>query len=184
MTEVSAHDVAREIRDRLPGVGDVVVQKLLYYCQGWHAAWTGLPMFSELIEAWSMGPVIADVWHDVNKGRPLPPPRDLDAEALGTVGYVVARYGHLYGKDLIKLTHAEAPWLDASQNDWVQNPTITVKALITFFRGEQSDTDELARAALLDPEYQAFAETAKKRTTSTGAPDDPARIRERIASLR
>ena len=57
---VSAHDVAREIRQQLPRVGILKLQKLLYYCQGWYIAWTDAPLFGEQIEAWANGPVVAD----------------------------------------------------------------------------------------------------------------------------
>jgi Protein of unknown function (DUF4065) len=56
---LSAHDVARELRQRLPYAGDVKIHKLAYYCQGWHVAWTGEPMFREAVEAWTNGPVVA-----------------------------------------------------------------------------------------------------------------------------
>ena len=48
---LSAHDVARELRQRLPDPGDVKIHKLAYYCQRWHLARTGEPMFPEAIEA-------------------------------------------------------------------------------------------------------------------------------------
>ena len=57
----SAHDVAREVRSLLPSAGRVKVQKLLYYCHGWHLAFTGNPMFSERVEAWELGPVVPAV---------------------------------------------------------------------------------------------------------------------------
>ena len=56
MPTLSAHSVAVELRHRLPGVGVKKLHKLLYYCQGHHLATFGLPLFSESISAWDMGP--------------------------------------------------------------------------------------------------------------------------------
>jgi len=49
---LSAHDVTRELRARLPRAGGTKVQKLLYYSQGWHVTLTGARLFDEPIEAW------------------------------------------------------------------------------------------------------------------------------------
>ena len=114
MKRVSAHDVAAEIRSRLSNPGVVKVHKLLYYCQAWHVVSTGEPLFTEDIQAWANGPVVADFWHDEDKHRNPPPARSLDSEGLATIAYVITRYGHLSGADLIRLTHNEAPRLDAS----------------------------------------------------------------------
>jgi uncharacterized phage-associated protein len=129
---VSAHDVAREIRLRKPDVGTLKLQKLLYYCQGWYLAWTGNALFGEKIEAWANGPVVADLWHAENKGRPTPAARQLDPRANEIVDYVLARYGSLSGSELKQLTHTEAPWLDASETD-AYNPEISPFALTRFF---------------------------------------------------
>lgn len=124
---VSAHDVAREIRDRLPSVGRVKVHKLLYYCQGWHLTWTGKPLFREPIEAWSNGPVIADFWADEQHDRGVPPPQTLSAEQQSIVDYVLERYGRMTGKQLITMTHSEDPWRDVSESE---DPWVTATQLI------------------------------------------------------
>ncbi len=38
------------------------LQKVLYYCQGWHLALLGEPLFRQPIEAWKNGPVVRDVY--------------------------------------------------------------------------------------------------------------------------
>ena len=62
--EPSAAAVAGEVRRRKPGIGKVKLHKLLYYVQGYHLAWEGCPAFTEDIEAWEMGPVVAGLWSD------------------------------------------------------------------------------------------------------------------------
>ncbi|MGH9165108.1 MAG: Panacea domain-containing protein, partial [Acidimicrobiales bacterium] len=138
MAPVSAHDVARELRGRLPGLGAVGLHKLLYYCQGWHLAHTGRVLFSEPVEAWANGPVVASLWRcEAHEDRPRPERRILEPEALATVGYVVSRYGNLTPQQLIDLTHEEDPWRDVSlSNDESFDQRITVEDMQLFFESE------------------------------------------------
>lgn len=145
MSTVSAHDIARELRARVPNAGDVQTQKWCYYAQGWHLAWTGNALFREPIEAWELGPVVADMWHDEKQGRPKPPPMDLDDDALVTVGFVVSRYGKLSGRELITLTHDEGPWRNATDNGLKLNAEITHDELRIWF---ESDPDQLELRSL------------------------------------
>jgi uncharacterized phage-associated protein len=139
----SAHDVAAELRRRLPRHGLMRIHKLLYYVQGWHLAWRREPAFAETIEAWANGPVVGEVWR-VERHRPedAPPPRPLPDSVIATVEYVVERYGHLSTDQLIEQTHREAPWHDASLED-ARNPQLTHEALRRWF---ESDDDLLRRA--------------------------------------
>jgi uncharacterized phage-associated protein len=132
---ISAHDVARELRDRLPDLGIVKLHKLLYYCQAWFLAWAEIPMFREQIEAWDNGPVVADLWHDEDKQRPAPQAQDLTNEMLVVLGYVVSRYGHLSGRELIDLTHAEPPWQFAYEP--AANVVIWHEDMTRYFRKDE-----------------------------------------------
>jgi uncharacterized phage-associated protein len=146
---VSAHDVAAELRrrfDRDPGV--VKVHKLLYYVQGWHLAWAGEPLFRERIEAWANGPVVADLWHDEKKERARPTGRALAGPHLATIDYVMDRYGRYSGKDLIRRTHDEDPWREASEadaNGWgFESPEIAHESLRRWF---ENDDEFVAKTA-------------------------------------
>jgi uncharacterized phage-associated protein len=99
-------DVAALIRQRLPGVGKMKLQKLLYYCQAWSLAWDGVPLFAGRIEAWKDGPVQPDVWRGVGEGRP----DTLTVVQLATIDAVLGAYGAKSGDWLSKLTHNEKPW--------------------------------------------------------------------------
>jgi uncharacterized phage-associated protein len=186
---VSAHDVAREIRRLVPDVGDVKLHKLLYYCQGWHLSWLGTPMFAEPIEAWANGPVIADLWRDEKHGRPCPAERPLDESALGTLHFVLSRYGRLSGRELIHLTHGEDPWIEVSERfdagDWF-NQEIRHDALKIFFAGDEevSSIAALADRAFADPGIRDLVEKAAERSRKVEPTrDDPSEIRERLAAL-
>jgi uncharacterized phage-associated protein len=148
MAMVSAHDVAREIRERDPDAGSLKVHKLLYYCQGWHLALNGEALFAEDIEAWANGPVVADLWHDLDKGRPAPPPAPLDPRQRATIAFVCGKYRQYRGRHLIAATHAEPPWREASARaggDVGPNPVIPLDALRDFFA---TRVDPAARALL------------------------------------
>jgi len=163
---VSAHDAAREVAARLPRLGEVKLHKLLYYCQGWHLAWMGSPLFHEEIEAWANGPVVADLWRARKHGGEVPAAQDLDAAMLGTVGYVVSRYGAFSGSDLIRLTHTEDPWRDATElsgPDERCDEPIEQKALQSFFEKQAASSSELSPGALRRPRGVREAHTSAPR---------------------
>ena len=112
----SAHDIAAELRKRLPDVPTKKLHKLLYYCQAHHLAVFDSPMFSETVSAWAMGPVVGQLWWEENNGQVHEAGLVGDEAVLNTVGYVVSRCGALSGKDLEHLTHEEAPWLQANEH--------------------------------------------------------------------
>lgn len=131
---LSAHDVAEELRTLLPHIGRVQLHKLLYYAQGLHVTWTDEPLFSEEIEAWAMGPVVGSLWADERHGRARPAPRPLSGDQRELVAEVVDRFGDLTGTELIRRTHLEDPWRDASEADSdEQSPTIALAALRDWF---------------------------------------------------
>ena len=50
-------DVSRYIVMNHGPMTTMKLQKLAYYCQAWHLAWEGEPLFAEEFEAWANGPV-------------------------------------------------------------------------------------------------------------------------------
>lgn len=180
---VSAHDVARALRARLPGIGSVKLQKLLYYCQGHHLAATGEPLFVEPLSAWDNGPVVGHLWHAENVGEPEPAPRDLTEGQLNTVGYVCSRYGGLTSTDLINMSHQESPWRRANAD---RPPGGHVRIQLDWLRayfsdeGAPGDEDEPVFA----PEQRAqmlaiAAQRQGKRSKPDAVEDILARLRAR-----
>jgi len=176
---VSAHAIAAALRERLPNLAAVKLQKLLYYCQGHHLAHFGEPLFSETISAWDMGPVVPSVWHEDRQGPP-PEERDmvrppLDEAALNTVGYIVSRYGVMTGRELSILSHGEAPWQRANERresggsarielDWIK--LYFQEAELADREGEaQFDPAEIAEIA------SGAVERARQREGQTATPD-------------
>ena len=168
----TARDVAAAIRDHCgtdPGV--TKVHKLLYYSQAWHCVWTGEPLFSDTIEAWNNGPVVADLWREEKRASMTPDPLPLADVERRTVVYVVARYGDRYGTQLVGDTHQEDPWQNAK--DQYQNAPITLESLEAFFSMD-SAADQ---AWYWDTEWQAGmaeaeAELEGDHTTISESPDE------------
>lgn len=140
---VSAHDIAAELRTRYPGLPTKKLHKLLYYCQAHHLAVFGDPLFTEAIEAWDTGPVVADLWANEKYDAPPAAPRPLGERELNTVGYTLSRYGALTGKDLEVLSHGEDPWLTANQGRNPGGRAVIKREWITaYFRGNANTEGE------------------------------------------
>lgn len=140
--------------------------KLLYYCQGYHLATCGRPLFREPVNAWDDGPIVLGVHHEDTDRRGHR--RQLDNTELSTVGFVVSRYGHHTGRELADMTHRETPWLRANEHrtpggwaridqnlmrdyfrEQIGNPAVDAGALEAFLaaaaarRGEPRSVDSL-----------------------------------------
>jgi uncharacterized phage-associated protein len=180
---VSAHDIAAELRRRMPGVGTVKLHKLLYYVQGHHLAHSGEPIFRETISAYDMGPVVGALWGAERAGEQAPPRRDLDEAALNTIGYVVSRYGALTGNDLINLTHAETPWQTA---DALRAPgeraTIRTDWIMEYFRGAGAPGAGDEEQPLDAESTRRWLATVSRQPAGPGVPDTPDAIRARMTS--
>ena len=112
-------DVARYIIAHKGGrMGPVRLHKLVYYCQGWHLAWEGVPLFAEPIEAWRNGPGIPELldWHwEAAVVRAEMIPGDLhrvSAPERESIDEVLRTYGRLSTQQLIALARSEEPWLE------------------------------------------------------------------------
>lgn len=139
---VSVHDVAREIRSRLPGVGAKKLHKLCYFCQGHHLATFDAPLFTEAIQAWDMGPVVKALWVAEKVGVSAPESKDLTEAQLNTIGYVLSRYGRATGRDLEILSHNQAPWLRANETRLPQGDVLIPQTWIRdYFVGDGEETE-------------------------------------------
>jgi len=172
---VSARDIAAELRRRDPRLGLAKLHKLLYYVQGWHLAWTGDPAFEEQVEAWTNGPVVADLWREERYDSPRPhrPPR-IDDRTLAVIDYVCSRYGQKSGSQLIQMTHTEDPWQEVSQRDddtSFGTAEITPRAMRSWFEQD----DEHGR-------LKAEAERLRQEHPVSFTPADP--TPERLAAIR
>lgn len=184
---VSAHDVARELRERLPGVGVAKLHKLLYYAQGWHLVAYGAPLFREEINAWANGPVVAELWADEQHDRGRPPGQPLDGTALAAIDYVVDRYGRCSGRELIAMTHDEQPWRAIGESDdprALDNPVIAHDSLRSWFEREAEWRAHVAEVERLRQRSDVFSFAQPSNSPDLDAAVARARRGERVRHRR
>lgn len=111
------------------------LQKLLYYAQGVHLAYTENELFSDELLAWEHGPVAPRVY-DVFKGnRDIDfEPEDEDLEVFAKIQedentrnvleVVYDHYGKYSAWHLRNMTHDERPWLETDKNDIIDKNLI------------------------------------------------------------
>ena len=117
-------------------VSNLKLQKLLYYCQGFHLAITGTPLFSAIIEHWDHGPVVPESYHEYKQyGKSILPavidfdPSVIPNESRSIIDEVLKVYGQFAPWKLRDMTHNEPPWSNTSDRD-----EITHDMLIKFFK--------------------------------------------------
>jgi uncharacterized phage-associated protein len=113
-------DVARYILNKIAPCTTMKLHKLIYYSQAWSLAWEGEPLFAEDFQAWSMGPVIPELFskhHGVFKldkdffGEE--DPSALTASQRETIDIILRDYGKYNSYELSDMTHQERPWREA-----------------------------------------------------------------------
>jgi uncharacterized phage-associated protein len=104
------------------------LQKLMFYADAWHHVFFDRPLTPEPFEAWVHGPVLRSVWNEFRDVSVLTNdiPSDrirqdilqatqqrLTSDQLEFVGDLLDEYGGHTAYHLERLTHSEAPWLNA-----------------------------------------------------------------------
>lgn len=148
MKQLSAHDIAQwfvawadEIEDAV--ITPLKVQKLLYYAKGHFMDNTsGIPLFTDRMEAWSHGPVIPEVYHELKKyGKSPVDPDEFAGDDFDWDDYrdieetlieVWQRYGIYSAWALRNKTHEEEPWRK-NFKDGYANVEISDSDLKEFF---------------------------------------------------
>lgn len=108
--------------DEGDSITNLKLQKLVYYCQAWHMALYGEPLFDEPVEAWTHGPAVYSLYRRfrdygpqaIDTGQLLSDPAtDLSDHDRAHIDEVWEAYGHLSGSQLRDLSHEERPWQNA-----------------------------------------------------------------------
>jgi uncharacterized phage-associated protein len=187
-------DVADAIITSLGPMTPKKLEKLAYYSQAWHLAWHHITLFDDDIEAWAQGPVIRHLYdqharqYSVHEW-PSGDRRRLSPEQVGTIAWVVERYGRFTAEALSRMTHNEAPWLVARQglpSTARSTARIDTDLMTSFYARQQVDSETAvqlaaASAALegveLDDEWQD-----RLRKVADGALSVEDLVRSEIAS--
>ena len=130
MKQAGALDVAKYICDFQAveanlNISHLKLQKLVFYCQAFHLALHNQPLFPENVEAWTLGPVIKEIYQDykiygnsvISPSESLSEDMDtnLNGDQIATISAVLSAYGHLSAPNLVEKTHRETPWKEAFQ---------------------------------------------------------------------
>jgi len=97
------------------------IQKLLYYVQSWGLVLANSRFFNEKFQAWTHGPVLPSVYHELKKYKfnnlvTVSLSDDsikLEPHEFDVLDQVWDSYSELSAKHLENLTHIEDPWLKA-----------------------------------------------------------------------
>jgi uncharacterized phage-associated protein len=122
-----------------PSITQLKLQKLCYYAQGFYLAVFGEPLFYEAIEAWDYGPVVVELRqvHSHRGAETISPDElafgDLIQTSVVTehLDRVWGEFGHYSAGELVDLTHAESPWIEAYRLG--QNTRISENAMKNYF---------------------------------------------------
>jgi uncharacterized phage-associated protein len=134
-------DVAQCILEKCGEMSAMKLQKLVYYAQAWHCAWTDNVLFNSKIEAWRDGPVCPDLYqlhaklYRVSKLRKGDPSL-LTSDEVDTIDRILDFYGPKSPQWLSDLTHMEDPWRDARRgvpDGSPSNAEITPDAMARYY---------------------------------------------------
>jgi len=141
-------DVAKYFLEKLGPLSGRKLQKLCYYAQSWHLAWTGEPLFNENFEAWIYGPVCPELraFHKEKDADIYEVPfeffdefnYEFTEDQLESLNIIIKDYGHMTPLELTDQTHIEFPWKNArgtlSHNEKGKT-VITKESMKTFYKG-------------------------------------------------
>lgn len=136
-------------------VSNLKLQKLLYFVQGFFLAIDHKPCFPNRIEAWNLGPVIPDAYHefkrfgsnsipdieqyfkvneeDVWKSETMPYDINvISQEDRSKIDTVLNLYKDYPATQLVRLTHMQAPWKNAYKSK-KRNAEISQESIEDYF---------------------------------------------------
>lgn len=115
-------------------MSNMKLQKMLYYEQGFHLAYFGVPLFDADIQAWTFGPVVPEIYEAYKaNGRlgiePQGDPIRLTDEEESLFNEVFEVYNEYSAAGLVTQTHSETPWIETPKQG-----VIDQQLMRTFFQ--------------------------------------------------
>lgn len=115
--------------------------KLLYYAEGCSLALGNGSLFDEKIVAWEHGPVVEEVWRKFDNAYDLQVDERDMSESLSKISEadqdmledVYSVFGKYSASGLRNKTHAESPWLNATQGGLKFNAEIPRPEIRKYF---------------------------------------------------
>ncbi|MFJ8830492.1 Panacea domain-containing protein [Micromonospora aurantiaca] len=192
----SAHDVAAAVLAEVGRVTAMKLEKLVYYCQGWHLARSGSSLFAEPIEAWREGPVVPLLYRHHRQQLyvsewPLGDPSLLTEAQRESVRWVAREYGRFSATELSTMTHNELPWRAARgalPESASSSQQLDVDLMRTYYARQMASTETAVAQATANAaiEGQEFDQDWQERLrdVASGLVDADDLIAEEIARLR
>ena len=121
-TPYSAFDIAdyflwKAQEDNQELLSNMKLQKLVYYAQGLHLALNDTPLFDEKIEAWTYGPVVAELYHKYKNFGASGIPSDenfdpllIDEETRELLDEIFDVFGQFSAIRLMEIAHNDECW--------------------------------------------------------------------------
>ncbi|GEA08535.1 hypothetical protein KUL42_32960 [Alteromonas sp. KUL42] len=136
------------------------LQKLAYYCHGYHLSVTGEPLVAGEFQAWPYGPVHPDIYQQYkqfgNSAIPAPTewrmPPNISETIIGIINFVLEEFGRLGAWTLSQKTHKESPWLAHydSTTQTVDGRFIAESSISCYFTGELVNAQDKELAMIMD----------------------------------
>lgn len=122
------------------------LQKLCFYAQAWHLAFTGNKLMDTDFEAWIHGPVSPRLYNEYKEWRGLViPQRTCPEDELHTLENfkkflhkIYDLYKEYSADELEELTHSEEPWIEARKGykkKDICRVVINNQTITDFYRG-------------------------------------------------
>jgi uncharacterized phage-associated protein len=162
MQAISALRVASQLVRRRQALGQAAptnleLQKLAYFCHGWHLALLNEPLVDEAFEAWRFGPVLPSIYHKfkVFSSNPIPgdhplvtseDPLEGNSDRAKLIDRVLTVYGKLSSFQLVEISHvANGPWAQVWEND-ANTSNIDDASIKAFFKAQAGRANASAHA--------------------------------------
>ena len=114
------------------------LNKIVYFCHGWMLGISSRPLFWQYVEAWRLGPVVADVYHSLKYfggervSTLVHAPRretNFSAQEQAVMDRIYAHYSQFDGIQLSTMTHEpgtpwDITWREHGQNHIISNDLI------------------------------------------------------------
>lgn len=129
-------------------MSNLKLQKLCYLAQGWSLAKFDKALFDNPIQAWALGPVVVDLYHELKNKSETPitsadittnAEKILSSEEKEFLKSIWRHYGFASSSQLVDLTRQHTPWIEAYKPEVLPqhkrcDAVITIDAMKKFFR--------------------------------------------------
>lgn len=121
------------------GITHLKLQKMLYFAEAAHLAIYGTQLFNDEIEAWSLGPVVPNVYQvyrtfqDGQLSIPEGEVVEISDETKAFLKDMWVIFGKYTAFELVEMSHKHAPWKNVYRAG-ARNISISKESMMDFYR--------------------------------------------------